>query len=125
MESKLISEIKGVPSDFYSITKYKLCSGICLPRLSSIIEICDKDYGLNKNIVKSILEQCFIRASMVYMSDYEVYQIIEDFYRYTVPFIKSKQNIKNDISLSIVKDCFNKKKEDKNKIKIVSLYNKN
>lgn len=115
-ESKLTADIKEVEKDYYLLIKDKFCNNICLQELSSIVNISDIDYQENKIVIISILKQCFIRASMAYMSEFAIEKIIEDFYRYSAP------HIKNDISLSIVNDCFNKSKKDKTKIKIISLY---
>ena len=119
--SKFISDCFKQDEKFYQSLRDNYGINTCFKQISKLVEISDLDYNNPTMLSHVILLQCFLRASFLFMDEDSIEDTNSSFHN----FIKDSQYLDrhaiDKISVSLINDCYNKVKEDKSKVRILSL----
>lgn len=119
--SKLVADLAGVDSSDYNFYKKMMGINKSINQMANLIEMGDIDFSDMKKSISSILRQCMMRASFLFMSDEDIAEVNYGFHS----FIENDDYLlehKNDkIAEQLVISCFKSVKRDRNKPSIVSL----
>lgn len=120
INSRLIADLTNINLKLYEELKNDYGLEECTSQISKLINIKDSEYNDRKNIITSLLRECYIRSTFLLLNDETILDINSSFH----DFIESKEYLRegsNSISENNIIKCFKLVKKDRNKLKILSL----
>lgn len=120
INSRLIADLTETDLELYEYLKNDYGLDECAKQIAKLIKMSDKEYNDKKNIITSLLRECYIRSTFLLLNDESILDINSDFH----DFIESDEYVKNGnnyISEGSIIKCFKLVKKDRNIPKIISL----
>ena len=118
--SILVRDITQTDDDFYISLKDDYGTKAAINQISALIQVSDVDYDDVNDVFTSILRECMLRSSFLFMSDEALLSINEKFH----DFIESSEYLQrypdNQISEDKIILCFRGIKRDRNKLGLSS-----
>jgi len=121
LNSKLINDLYKINPKKYNIILNKIIKTQIQKQFSSLLEIKDKEYNNPQINISSIINQCFIRSLLTFLTDEEIYTINNYFQQ----LINNQEYLikysNNKISENNIINCLKNVSYDKTKKRIISL----
>lgn len=121
LNSNILTNILKVHQEQYDLIKNIETELSTLIHISELLELKDTDYNNDKKNIESIIRQCYIRALLTLMNEEAVYNLNKKFYDLLNDEEYLKQELKNSISENIIIYCFKCQKQDRPKIRTLSI----
>ncbi len=119
--SSLVPDFSRINSNIYIDLKDSYSFRQAIYQISKLIETSNQDYQDYNQKLTSILRECLIRATFLFMSNEKLEDLNYQFHEYLESDEYRKKSLNNKISEEIIINCFNNIKKDRNKINILSL----
>ena len=121
ISSDIVSDLLQIDKQLNTLSKNILGVTIANQEIYELLEISDIDYNDITKVTISILRQCMLNASLLFISDdmiEEIKNIINEFIQ-DIEYETIHPN--NTISNILINNCFNNIKRNKEKMKMLSL----
>jgi len=121
INSDIVSDLLQIEKELNTLSKNILGVTIANQEIYELLEISDIDYNDITKVTTSILRQCMLNASLLFISDdmiEEIKNIINEFIQ-DIEYENIHPN--NTISNILINNCFNTIKKNKEKMKTLSL----
>lgn len=118
VSSVLVRDITQTDDDFYVSLKDDYGTKAAINQISALIQISDADYDDVNEIFTSILRECMLRSSFLFMSDEALLDINEEFHDFVENSEYLQEYPNNQISEKKIIQCFQGIKRDRNKLKL-------
>ena len=121
INSKLINDILKNNQKNYNNILNTIIKSQLKNQILALLEIKNKEYNNNKTNISSIINQCYIRALLTFLTEEDIYIINDKFHKLINSPNYLSKHPNNKISIENIINCLKNIKYDKTKKRIISL----
>ena len=121
ISSKFINEILITNNKIYNLITNLIVQTQINTHIIEVLKIKDNEYNNSKTNISSIINQCYIRTLLTFLTDDNIYKLNEDFHNLTENPQYIKYQKQNTISEKAIIQCFKNINNDRAKKLIISI----